>query len=400
MTTHPGADAPADDTPGARAADRAFRDTFGAPPVAHAWAPGRVNLIGDHVDYNDGLVLPAAVERAAHVAFRPRPDRRLRIVSADLKDGADLDLTRLRPGTMVGWSAYPAGVAWALAEAARPVAGLDAALAGDVPVGAGLASSAAVEVAFAFALRHAGGLGLSDSELARVCQRAENEFVGVRCGIMDQLTSACAKAGHALLIDCRCLEIRPLPLPRHVRIVVVETGAERRLAESGYNRRRAECEETLARLARLDPAIRSYRDLWPDRLSGLVGRLPPRLAARARHVVTEIDRVARAADALSAGDLPRLGALMFESHASLRDDFEVSSAALDLLVAAARSAPGAIGARLTGAGFGGCAVALVEAHAAPAFVEHVAADYARRYGRRPAVFVTGPAGGASVVDAR
>lgn len=389
--------------PGGRAGDAAlatFRRAFAAEPAARARAPGRVNLIGDHVDYNDGLVLPAAVERAAHVAFRPRPDRRLRIVSADLDDRVDLDLASLRPGTMEGWSAYPAGVAWALAEAGHPVPGFDAALAGDIPIGAGLASSAAVEVAFVVAFRHAGGLELSNLELARLCQRAENEFVGVRCGIMDQLTSACATADHALLIDCRSLETRTLPLPLDARIVVLEAGVERRLAESGYNRRRSECEDALARLGRIDPTIRSYRDLRPRRLGSVLGQLPSPLAARVRHVVTEIDRVRKAADALSAGDLPRFGALMFESHASLRDDFEVSCPELDLLVETARSAPGAIGARLTGAGFGGCAVALVTADRADSFVRHVSAVYREIYGRRPIAFVTGSAAGASVTELR
>jgi galactokinase len=350
------------------------------------------------VDYNGGLVLPVAVEREVAVAFSARRDRRVRVFSADFGGQVEFDITGLSPGSITGWSAYPAGVAWAMAEAGLPVRGLDAALAGDLPIGGGLSSSAAVEVAFAAALRQASELDLPQLELARFGQAAENRFVGVRCGIMDQVTAACAEAGHALLLDCRSLEVRHVPLPSALRIVVLCTGISRELGASEYNRRRRECEEAVSRLAAVDDEIRSLRDIAPEQLQSLLRHLPPPLDRRVRHVVGEIERVRLAAQALEQGEMERFGELMFVSHRSSRDDYEVSIDELDSLVELARQAPGLLGARLTGAGFGGCTVNVVSAALSDDFLDHIVKGYEKLYGRSPEAFVTEAAPGVTTEE--
>jgi galactokinase len=352
--------------------------------------------MGGHVDYNDGLVLPVAIERELAVAFRRRSDRRVRVCSADFDGPAEFRIDHLAPGSVPGWAAYPAGVAWAMAGAGLELTGLDAAVAGDLPIGGGLASSAALEVAFAAALRHAAGLQLADLEMAKLCQAAENEFVGVRCGLMDQIAAACAREGHALLLDCRTLEYRHVPLPSAVRIVVLCTGTRHELAESAYNERRRECEEAVRRLAEIDDDIHSLRDVTPEQLPWLLRHLPPPLDRRVRHVVGEIERVGLAAAALEQGEVERFGELMFASHRSSRDDYQVSTDELDSLVELARGAPGVIGARLTGAGFGGCTVSVVSAALADDFLTHVSKAYKKLYGRAPDAFVSEAAPGATV----
>lgn len=385
---------------------RSFEQLYSRPPTAVSRAPGRVSLIGGHVDYNDGLVLPVAVERMVRVAFRPRDDRTLRLHSEAFAGGPSiLDLEALHPDAPPAdatdreardWTAYPLGVARALDEADHAVCGLDAVVRSDLPIGAGLGSSAALEVAFAAAFRHATDLEIPDDELARICLRAENEFVGVRCGIMDQLASACTRAGHALLIDCVSHATRQVPIPEGLRLVVLDTGVARELRSSAFNRRRRESAAALERIAALDPAVRSYRDLGTDDLDRFLPELPSPLAGRARHVVTEIERVRAAADALQAGDLSAVGQAMFASHASSREDYETSCEELDALVELAAAAPGIIGARLTGAGFGGCTVNLVVAGRAGEFTDRVSTGYERRFGRRPAAFVSRAAAGVSV----
>ena len=365
---------------------RLFGESFTGAPTHVVRAPGRVNLIGDHTDYNDGFALPMAVDRATWIALRPRGDRRVGLVSESYSP-ARLDLDRLdHTGPL--WAQFVGGVAWALDAGAA--AGWDGAIATDIPVGAGLASSAALELAAARAFSVASGADWDPVEAARVGRRAEVEWVGMACGIMDQLTVACAEEGHALFLDCRSLAFQPRPIPAGATVVVLDTGTRRRLVASAYNQRRAACEEAAAWLG-----AATLRDAGEDDL----GRLPPgELLRRARHVVTENARTVAAAEAMERADAPHLGALMVASHRSLRDDFEVSSPALEAMVSAALAAPGCLGARMTGAGFGGCAVALVESASAERFIGSVLGAYALACGEAtPAAFPSLPAAG---VDCR
>jgi galactokinase len=373
-----------------------FQQAFSEQPQWLARAPGRVNLIGGHVDYNEGLVLPVAVELDVVVAYRTRPDRRVIVYSAEFDETAEFDIDGLSPGSVQGWAAYPAGVAWALTQAGFPLRGMDASVTSTVPLGSGLSSSAALEVAFASAFCHASDLDVPGVELAKLCQKAENHFVGVQCGIMDQIASACAETGKALLLDCRSLEIQQVRLPATLRIVILCTGVERELRSSEYNKRRRECEEAVTRLAAVDDDIRALRDVEPEQLHSLLRHLPPPLDRRARHVVGEIERVHLAAAALEQAETERFGELMFASHRSLRDDYQVSSDELDSLVSLAQRAPGSIGARLTGAGFGGCTVNVVSAALLDDFVASVSDAYQKLYGHTPEAFVSEAGPGASV----
>ncbi len=374
----------------------AFRERFGGEPQWRARAPGRVNLIGEHTDYNEGFVLPFAIDRAVWVAARPRSDRQVHLIAADFGEEARFALEGLEPGSVRGWAAYPAGVAWALEGAGMRLPGLEAAFAGDVPIASGLSSSAAVEVAFAVTWAALGGYEVPRLELARLCQRAENEFVGVRCGIMDQMAALFGRRGCALLIDCRSLETRTVPIPEEAVILVADSGVRRALAASAYNERRAQCEEAVRRLRARYPGIRALRDVTPAQLEAARAELPERIYRRARHVVTENERVLQAVAALSRGDLQALGELLNASHESLRDDYEVSAPELDTLVEAARSVPGVYGARLTGAGFGGSILALVRREAVPAAGEAITRAYMDRFGRTPVWFVVTPDEGATV----
>ncbi|KPK83301.1 MAG: hypothetical protein AMS25_00075 [Gemmatimonas sp. SM23_52] len=374
----------------------AFRRTFAERPEWSCRAPGRVNLIGGHVDYNDGVVLPVAVALEIALAFRARADRLVRAYSADFDETTEFDIDDLTPGSLSGWAAYAAGVAWAMSGAGVPLRGLDAAVAGNIPIAAGLSSSAALEVAFATAFRQVSNLDLPELELAKLGQAAENQFVGVRCGIMDQVTAACAEAQHALLLDCRSLDYRHVPLPPALHIVILNTGVERELRSSEYNKRRRECEEAVSRLAAVDEDIHALRDVSPEQLGALLRHLPPPLDRRARHVVGEIERVRLAASALEHAETERFGELMFASHRSLRDDYEVSSEELDGLVELARRAPGIVGARLTGAGFGGCTVNVVSVALVEDFLSYVSEGYEKLFGRKPDAYVTDAASGVSV----
>jgi galactokinase len=309
-----------------------------------AWrAPGRVNLIGDHTDYNEGFVLPLAIELECVV--RSRPHGRVHVRSRELAGAVDLPADgSADPRSVAGWGCYVAGVLEALAARGRPARGIDASVVSSVPAGAGLSSSAALEVSLALALCSAADFELPPLELALACQEAERAATGVPSGIMDQLTSVSGREGHALLVDCRSLEVTPVPLPDGVAVLVLDTRSRRELADTAYAERRAACEAAAARLG-----LRSLRDATAVQVAD---------DPRARHVVSENARVLAAADALAAGDAEALGSLLSASHASLRDDYEVSTAELDTAVTALEDA-GALGARLTGAGFGGCAIALV-----------------------------------------
>jgi galactokinase len=366
-----------------------FERRYAAPPAVLVRAPGRVNVIGEHTDYNDGFVLPVAIDRAVWMAVRPRGDRRVAVHA--LSYGADgefwLDhLTKEQDG----WLEYVKGVAWALQEAGYAVRGWEGVFAGDVPIGAGLSSSAALEMATARAFAAVSGWEWQAPAMARIGQRAENQWVGVNCGIMDQMISAAGVAGHALLIDCRSLETWPVPLPPGTSVVVLDTATRRGLVDSAYNERRAQC-EAAARFF----GMAALRDVSPATFDARAQELDDVVRRRARHVITENTRTLAAAEAMRRGDAGELGRLMDASHASLRDDFEVSSPELNIMVGSARRHPACYGARMTGGGFGGCAIALVRAEAAEDFAAASGAGYQGATGIEPNVYVCRAADGAS-----
>lgn len=354
---------------------------FGGDAAIFVAAPGRVNLIGEHTDYNDGFVLPAAIDRHVVIAARPRADRIVRLHAADMGESALFDLDDIRPDTGRRWSNYERGVAWALQGAGYALQGMDAVVAGDVPIASGLSSSAAIEVATAFTFQTLSGLNLDGVQRALLCQKAENEFVGMRCGIMDQYIISLGQRDHALLIDCRSLEYRLVSVPAGVSLVICDTQKRRGLVDSEYNTRRRECEAGARALG-----VPALRDVSVETFEARQGELAPVTRKRCRHVVTENQRVLDAVAALETGDLERFGALMNASHVSLRDDYEVSCAELDAMVEAAWRQPGVLGARMTGAGFGGCTVNLVTNEAAGAFQRQVASEYTRVTGLEPRIY--------------
>lgn len=381
----------------AERAERAFRDRFGHTPRLFR-APGRVNLIGEHTDYNDGFVLPLAIEASTCVAAAPREDRRISVESLDVGARLEIDLDGSRATLPGHWGAYVEGVARVLESRGLRLGGADLMIASDVPIGAGLSSSAALEVGSGLALLSVSSAPVDRIQLALAGQKAEHDYVGTRCGIMDQLASAVAQKDHALLIDCRSLEARPVPLhlPGHA-VATFDSGVKHALASGEYNARRAECERGVALLREVLPEIRALRDVTQIDLERHGDRLPERVLRRCRHVVGENARALAAAGALERGALDELGALMAASHASLRDDYEVSCAELDALVDVASSLPGVVGARMTGGGFGGCAVSVVARHALEEITERLSDSYRRRFGREPRVFVTRAAAGAAEI---
>jgi galactokinase len=370
----------------------AFRSRFGSEPAFVVRAPGRVNLIGEHTDYNDGFVFPMAIDRAAWIALRPRPDGRVVATSLDFDETREFDLAKLVKKESDGWVEYLKGTAWALQGAGHSLKGFDAVVAGDVPLGAGLSSSASIEMATARAFAAASGLRWEPAPMALLGQKAENKWVGVNCGIMDQLISAAGVEGKALLIDCRSLETQAVPLPLGTVVVVLDTATRRGLVDSAYNERRAQC-EAAARLF----GVKALRDVTSARLAARAAELDPVTLRRARHVVTEDERTLAAAEAMRANDAARLGKLMNESHESLRHDFEVTNDGLNVMVDEARRAPGCFGARMTGAGFGGCAVALVAAEKSDAFVRQVESGYRSATSLEPKVYVCRATNGAAIV---
>jgi len=369
----------------------AFKERFGEAPAFVVRAPGRVNLIGEHTDYNDGFVLPMAIDRAIWIALRPRDDDRVRITSLDYETTAEFVLDALEK-TDAGWDEYLKGVAWSLQEDGYALGGWEGVMMGNVPRGAGLSSSAALELATARAFTAVAELPWDPATMAKLCQRAENQWVGVNCGIMDQMISAAGRADHALLIDCRSLETEAAPLPPETAVVVLDTATRRGLVDSAYNERRAQC-GAAARFFDV-PAL---RDVSVETFEARADELDDVTRRRARHVVTENARTLQAVAAMRRGDAEALGQLMNASHASLRDDFEVSSDGLNAMVEAARAEGGCYGARMTGAGFGGCAVALVRADVAATFATNVAASYARAMEIEPNVYVCQATDGADIV---
>ncbi|MCK1795288.1 galactokinase [Streptomyces sp. XM4193] len=373
-----------------------FRATYGTAPAGTWAAPGRVNLIGEHTDYNDGFVMPFALPQTVRATARRRDDGLLRLHSAH-GDGrtVELKVAELRPDGVTGWARYPAGVVWTLAAEGHRVGGADLYFESDVPAGAGLSSSAALECATAAAFRDLWQLDLDDTRLALVAQRAENDFVGVPCGIMDQLASMCAQSGHALLLDTRSLAQRQvrLDLDRHgLRLLVVDTRVRHELADGAYAALRSGCE----RAARL-LGLAALRDLTVPELTGALDRLPAELGPLVRHVVTENARVADAAAALDAGDAAALGPVLTEGHHSLRDDYRVSCPETDLAVRIAVEA-GALGARMTGAGFGGSVIALVPQERTAGVTAAVTEAFAAAGHRAPRTFTATAAAGARRLD--
>jgi galactokinase len=359
-------------------------------------APGRVNLIGEHTDYNDGFVMPAAIGLEIRMAVLPTDDRRVEVTLDDTGETAGFDLDAIGPPTRT-WIDYLAGTAWALAEAGRPLRGFRGVLASNLPRGAGLSSSAALEMAAALAMLGPDEAGPPEPR-AVAGRRAENGYVGVQSGVMDQFASAAAIADHAILLDCRSLAWRPVPLPLgDCALVVCHSGSSRKLETSAYNERRADCDRAVAAIATIEPSVRALRDVDEELLGRAVGLMDPVAVRRARHVVEEDARVLATERALAGGDLAEVGRLFAASHASLRDLFEVSSPELDALVEIAAGVNGVVASRLTGAGFGGSTVNLVRREAVAALRAAVERDYRARTGLRPMVLEVDAVDGASFV---
>jgi galactokinase len=377
----------------------AFEVHFGGTPPRLARAPGRVNLIGEHTDYNDGFVLPMAIGRALWLAIRPRSDRQVVLHSLNFTETATFSLDDIRPSAERSWNDYVRGVAWALGEQGYQLTGMEGVIAGDVPIGAGLSSSAAIEVAAAKAFQLVSGFEWEGVTIALACQRAENEFVGMQCGIMDQFIAALAQQDHALMIDCRSLEHESVPLPAGVKIVVSNTMKSRELVGSEYNLRRQQCEEGVRLLSQHLPDIKALRDVSLDLLERYAGQWPDVVWRRCRHIVSENGRVLASVEALKRGDLAHFGRLMDASHISLRDDYEVSCRELDVITDIARTIDGCLGSRMTGAGFGGCAISLVRNEAVEGFKKHLEKEYERETGLRPKVYVCTASQGAGEVAA-
>jgi galactokinase len=369
----------------------AFQGHYGHAPAMIVRAPGRVNLIGEHTDYNDGFVLPMAINRAVWIALDPTGNNTVELFSLNYGEMRSFELDSLARDEM-SWIEYFKGVAWSMLDKGLPLTGFRGVLWGDVPPGAGLSSSAAVEMALARSFDRLGSFNLSPVELALVGQKSENDWVGIRCGIMDQMISSAGQSGNALMLDCRSLNFQRVPLPGGVRIVIMDTTTRRDLESSIYNDLRSQCE------AGADHLRKSHlRDVSAEELEASADDLDPLTYRRCRHVITENQRVLDAVEYLNKGEVAGFGKLMNQSHESLRDDFEVSSRELNIMQEVALEQPGCLGARMTGAGFGGCAVALVEADQAEDFSRGVTGGYLTETGLKPNIYITQATSGAAVV---
>jgi galactokinase len=372
---------------------RQFEERFGNAPRIFR-APGRVNLIGEHTDYNEGFVMPAAVEFSSLVAISRRTDRKLLIQSNQFPGDLEFNVDHLPAQRTSTWRDYVLGVALVLRQHGSDLQGANLLVHGNVPIGSGLSSSASIEVASALAFISLDSKHFSLPEIAKFCRQAENEYVGARVGIMDQFVSCMGKAGHALLLDCRSLEFQFAHIPPGIDLVVCNTMVKHDLATGAYNQRRAECEEGVRYFAKADPAIRALRDVSSEMLERIGGELPPTIRKRCTHVIRENQRTLDAARALAEGDLARMGKLMRESHESLRDLYEVSCRELDVMVDAAQGLPGFIGGRMTGGGFGGCTVNLVREENATDFAAQIAQRYREATGITPQIYPCHAANGA------
>jgi galactokinase len=350
-------------------------------------APGRVNLIGEHTDYNEGFVMPVAMDLYTWVAAAPRKDARVHVYSQNVRERADMDLQHMNLQVQRHWSAYVLGVAASMRISGAEISGANLLVEGKVPMGAGLSSSASVEVAAGYALLESSGLSRSPVELAKICQRAENEFAGARCGIMDQMIACCGRADSALFLDCQTLEFQLLPLFSDAQFVVCNSMIKHDHAAGEYNARRADCETATRILAEQVPGVRTLRDVSLADLERYAQLLPEVVYRRSRHVISENARVLAAREALERGDPASFGRLMRESHRSLKEDYEVSSTELDLLVEIAGGIAGAYGSRMTGGGFGGCTISLVRGGALEEFQNAISRGYQRAMGRKPDIYI-------------
>jgi len=370
-----------------------FRQRYGTQARMYR-APGRVNLIGEHTDYNDGFVMPVAIELSVWVAIAPRDDRKLVVYSENFSERAEIELDEMDSRPRRHWSDYVQGVAFMLQKAGYALRGANMLIRGEVPIGSGLSSSAAIEVATGFALLENSGLPVDRVELAKLCRRAENEVVGARVGIMDQFVSCCGQTGQALMLDCRSLDYRLRPIPPDVRLGICNTMVKHDVASGKYNTRQAECEEGVRGLFPRLPHVRALRDVRIEELDRYGSDLPQTIYKRCRHVVTENARVRYATTALEKADLATLGRLMAESHLSLKNDYEVSCPELDLMVELAGQVEGVYGARMTGGGFGGSTVNLVDKRSVADFRRSVANAYEKTTGLSPQILTSAAAGGA------
>lgn len=370
-------------------------DRLGGQPTIFS-APGRVNLIGEHTDYNEGFVMPSAIGLRTRVTISSRPDRKLLIQSEEFPRFFEFDLDDLPQHATGDWCDYVLGIAVVLQQTGHSFPGANLFVQSEIPIGAGLSSSAAIEVASAFALLSLNGAVLSLPEVAKLCQHAENTFIGARVGIMDQFVACLGKAGNALVLDCRSLEFELIPIPDTVRMVVCNTMVKHQHATGEYNQRRQECEEAVRLLAKWYPDIRALRDISANQLAQHAKDIPEKIYKRCRHVVEENERVLDAARCLRTGNLSGVGDLMRESHCSLRDLYEVSCPELDIMVEAAEGLAGYYGGRMTGGGFGGCTVNLVETTEAEVFADRISERYQTAVGIKPAVYVCSAGDGARV----
>ncbi len=370
-----------------------FREQFGTSARIFR-APGRVNLIGEHTDYNDGFVMPMAIGFYTWVAAAQRDDRIVQVYSDRFDEDITLSLDALSGPPRKHWGDFVRGVAGVLQDAGHPLSGANIVIHGNVPLGAGLSSSASLEVSLALALTSVYGIDLPRLDLVKLSQAAEHQYVGTRCGIMDQFIAGFAEAGNALMLDCRSLQYRLLPIPPHVRVVVCNSMVRHELASGEYNRRRADCETGVKELQLRLPGIRALRDVTIADLENDKDLLSESVYRRCRHVVSENHRVLAAAHALQSGEAELFGHMMYQSHASLRTDYEVSCPELDLLVDLASSRRGVYGARMTGGGFGGCTVNLVGSDFAAEFQTEIATMYKEKTGITPEIYVCEPAQGA------
>jgi galactokinase len=385
---------------------QSFQQLYGRPPAIVVKAPGRVNLLGAHTDYNEGWVLPAAIEQAIWLAAAPLENGRVRIASLDYGHEGETTLAELARKTMspsgpnreLDWLNYPAGVAWAMQEAGHQLVGLEALFSGDIPVGAGVSSSAAVEVAFILAWETLSGLSLNGRERAKLGQQVENGYLGLQSGVMDQFASLHGAANHLLMLDCRTLAYELIPLPPEVVILVADSGVRRQLAASDYNLRRDECREATNILKQYLSNIRTLRDVDTQSFELYAHRLPQVLRRRARHIVEECARVLNGAEALRQGQIGVFGKMIRESHTSTRDLYEISTLELDILAAAAWPVPGCYGARLVGGGFGGCVAVLAKESAASEISQSMEEAFHKEFGRRPPIFLCRASTGAEVIE--
>ena len=381
----------------ANAVTERFREVYGTSPSGTFRAPGRVNLIGEHTDYNDGFVMPAAIDFYSYAAIGERAGHTLSVYSEQFNQSVEFSIAHLAGPPRKHWSDYVRGVAAVLRDEGYPLRGANLVIDGQVPIGSGLSSSAAIEVTTALALTSLGGVTIPLLEVARLCQRAENTYTGARCGIMDQFVSCFGKRDHGLMLDCRSLEATYLQLPPNVRLVICNTMVRHELATGEYNERRASCERAVETIAKFRPEVRALRDLTLEDLKHYQNQISSVDFRRCRHVITENDRVTDAKAALESADLARFGELMYLSHDSLDQDYEVTCRELNIMVKLAREFEGVYGSRMTGGGFGGCTITLVESRVVPEFQATVAREYEKLTGLSPQIVVSAAAAGASEV---